>query len=125
MLGTKISAGTPSELRGQSCRDARVAARGRDHTRGRDRVRQQPVEHAACLEAARVLQVLQLEPDLEHGRAGRQPERAARQLPQRRAAHVRSDALGCKNDVVGGDCHDGFKRSIRAAYDARISNPEQ
>ncbi|ODV14151.1 MAG: hypothetical protein ABT20_00705 [Rubrivivax sp. SCN 70-15] len=63
-------------------RDAGIAAR-RDHDAGRrQRLRAHAVEHAARLEAARDLQLLELEPDLGDIEA----ERAPGQPPQRRAA---------------------------------------
>jgi hypothetical protein len=62
--------------------DAGVAAGGDDHAAGRDVVGQQPVVHAAGLEAAGDLEVLQLEPDFGAGYA----EGAAGELPEGRAA---------------------------------------
>ena len=61
--------------------DAGIAAGGDDHAAGGNGVGQQAVEHAARLEAAAHLQMLQLEPDL----GAVQAQRRAGQLPQRRA----------------------------------------
>ena len=81
--------------------DAGVAARGGDHARGRDPVGEQAVEHAARLEAAGALQLLELEPDLEVG-AG-ESQIAAAQHPQRRTTHVRRDTRRAGLDVVAVD----------------------
>ena len=59
--------------------NARVAARCHDHAAGRNRLGQQAVEHAARLEAAAGLKVLQLEPDF----GAVHTQRPAGQLPQR------------------------------------------
>jgi hypothetical protein len=71
--GTNTSQAHPS-ARGRCRRgNAGVAAGGHDHAAGRNRVGQQAVEHAARLEAAADLQVLQLQPDLGAADAQRTP----------------------------------------------------
>ena len=73
-------------LRGGRCRDAGIAARSDDHAAGGNGVGQQPVQHAAGLETAAGLQLLQLQPDLGTVDA----ECSAWQFPQRRAAQERA-----------------------------------
>jgi hypothetical protein len=80
-------------------RDGGVAARGDDDASLGNRVRAHPVEHAAGLETAADLQVLELEPQLGAFDA----ELAARQAQQRRAAHVAGDALPRRGNVVARD----------------------
>ena len=74
----KHLAGHAQRLRRRRSGNARVATRGNDHAGSGNRLGQHAVEHAARLEAAAHLQVLELEPDLGAVHA----HRPATQLPQ-------------------------------------------
>src|SRR6185369_9670790 len=69
-----------------------------DHAAGGNRVRQQAIEHAARLEAAARLQVLELQPDF----GVRNTQRRAGQFPQWRAA----DEMGMVALEPRGDARD-------------------